>query len=150
MIQEMRESTSALALISRQQNENRDWLAHWNRHWNGYHLVGGHKHDNETFRDCVIREVQEELHLQDELDFSVAPQPISRLQYTAWSKRAGEETAYRFELFEVALAQHVLSSHVFSESENRWLSENDIRLGQCPDGTPVSETMRRLLGNLIA
>jgi len=59
----MRESLGALALIRKEAEEGTLWLGRWNRHWRSYSLVGGHKHPQETFGECIIREVGEELGL---------------------------------------------------------------------------------------
>ena len=118
----MRKSFAALALITRHLPEGIRWLAHWNQHWRAYHFVGGHKHDDETFRECLIREVHEELGLVNESDFAVAASPTSRQQYTAWSERAHQDTEYTIELFEVSFEERIHTEQVLETGENRWLS----------------------------
>jgi 8-oxo-dGTP pyrophosphatase MutT (NUDIX family) len=74
-----------------------------NEHWQRYSFVGGHKRPDESFRDCMIREIAEELLLGEGRDFLVADRPLARLEYTAWSQSAGQETRYTIELFQVQL-----------------------------------------------
>jgi 8-oxo-dGTP pyrophosphatase MutT (NUDIX family) len=99
----MRKSLASIALIQRSQHGRRQWLAQWNEHWQRYSFVGGHKRPDESFRDCMIREIAEELLLGEGRDFLVADRPLARLEYIAWSQSAGQETRYSIELLEVQL-----------------------------------------------
>src|SRR5262245_472085 len=100
----MRQSIAGLALIRRQQDGRTLWLAQWNPKWQRYNFVSGHKRPDESFRDCVVREVGEELGLSAGTDFHAAAEPLAHLEYTDWSESARQETAYVMELFEVRLA----------------------------------------------
>ncbi len=141
----MRQSIASIALIRRGQGLNTLWLAQWNRRWRCYHFVGGHKHDDESFRQCVIREVTEELEIAEGSGFAVAQQPSARLDYTAWSDGAGQQTHYVMELFDVELIGEAARRQVDADPRNRWLTEAEIRSTCCADGRPVSETMGRIL-----
>jgi len=141
----MRQSIAGIALISRQVIGRREWLAQWNNRWKCFTFVGGHKHDDETFRQCVIREIEEELHLQHEKDFLVAPTVREHPEYSAWSKGAQEETTYNIELFDVTLRENADTSGLTELPNNRWLSEDEIDRETCADGKAVSETMKFLL-----
>ena len=136
-----RRSEGAAALI----RDGRRWLARWNAKWGAYNLVAGHRLAEESFRDCIRREVTEELGLREPADFSVAAEPAARLEYTAFSRSAGVETLYRMEIFPVQLAQAALRALPESNVECRWLTEAEIRGGRAADGRPVSETMAFLL-----
>ena len=61
--QSMRQSIAAFAVIRRDERGQTLWLAQWNPKWGAYHFVGGHKRPEETFRECLVREIGEELHL---------------------------------------------------------------------------------------
>jgi len=91
----LRRSRAALAIVWRPGPGGRPlWLAQWNSGWKCFHLVGGHKHRNETFRQCLLREVTAELHLQEGTDFSADEKPLTRQEYTAYSERYKAETMY--------------------------------------------------------
>lgn len=141
----MRQSIASLALIRRGRGLETRWLAQWNAKWRCFHFVGGHKHDDESFRQCVIRELTEELQIAEASGFAVAQQPLARLDYTAWSDSAGQQTHYVMELFDVELIGEVARRQVDADPRNRWLTEAEIRSGRCADGQPVSETMGRIL-----
>jgi isopentenyldiphosphate isomerase len=143
----MRQSIASVALIRRQQNGRTIWLAQWNPRWQKYHLVSGHKRPEETFRECVIREIGEELGLQEGIEFRLPAKPLAHLEYMAWSGSAGEETAYTMELFEVELIGSTARQKVDTDPHNRWLTDEEIRSEKCHDGQAVSPTMSRLLSS---
>src|SRR5262249_26592195 len=99
----MRQSYAGVALIRRHQETQTLWLAQWNPHWHAFNYVAGHKRSEESFRDCVAREVSEELGLCQGTEFEVAEEPLAHLEYTAWSESARAETGYTAEVFAVEL-----------------------------------------------
>ena len=144
----MRRSVAAAALIRQEQGDEVLWLARWSGSWHRYHLVGGHKRPEESFRECLVREIGEELGLEEHRDFTMAAEPVTHLEFVAWSEGAQEETAYTTELFEVQLHDGPTRAKVDAKPENRWLSEAEIRRGQSADGKPVSDTMKLLLSKI--
>jgi len=141
----MRISEAGLALIERTRADgSAEYLSQWNDNWGMYSLVGGHVEVGETFRECCIREVTEELGLTLEADFSVAPGPIAPLrEYVALSGSAKVETRYRVELYRVELAAHA-ASQVASDAENRWLTLPEVVAGVTDDGRPISAQVRTM------
>jgi 8-oxo-dGTP pyrophosphatase MutT (NUDIX family) len=141
----MRSSIASIALIRREVAGQTLWLAQWNDAWNAFNFVGGHKHDNESFRECLVREIEEELGLSDGHDVLVASAPLQHLEYTDISQRTGEQTAYVIELFDVALLGDRALATIDANPANRWLSEAEIGNRSCGDGRAVSDTISRLL-----
>ncbi len=137
----MRESAAAVALIRRQENGQSTWLAQWNSKWQRYHFVGGHRQEPETFRDCLVRELVEELGLHELSDVVVAEQPRQRLEFVAWSESSHQQTRYTFELFEVEFAGESVIRKVDANPQNRWVSEAEMRQGGASDGRLISPTM---------
>jgi tetratricopeptide (TPR) repeat protein/8-oxo-dGTP pyrophosphatase MutT (NUDIX family) len=144
----MRRSEAAIALIRREQDGQTLWLAQWNEGWHALSFVGGHRHDDESFRDCMIRELEEELGLREGADVLVPAARSVHLEYTAVSRRTREETEYVLELFDVTLVGGRAIPAIDGNPANRWLSEPEIMACQSHDGRPVSETPRRLLSSL--
>jgi 8-oxo-dGTP pyrophosphatase MutT (NUDIX family) len=138
----MRTSIAAFALIRRQQDGRTQYLARWNENWRRFHFVGGHKDEEESFCQCLVREVQEEMGLCPDRDFQVAAEPLAHLEYPAFSESAGVQTTYTVELFPVNL---LVPDPALRDDRLRWLSEVEIRTGNCADGQPVSEAMHRVL-----
>jgi 8-oxo-dGTP pyrophosphatase MutT (NUDIX family) len=144
-----RRSVAACALIRRHQDGETVWLTQWNQKWGCYHLVGGHKRPDESFRECLVREIGEELGLQeDDGSVSVAAEPAAHLEYTAWSASARQPTLYITELFHVQLSADAAHQKVDHNSLNRWITDSEIRLRRCVNGQSISEALVRLLSHL--
>jgi len=156
-----RESRAAVALICRRKGNENQWLTRWNKNWQCYYFIGGHKLDGESYRECMMREIREELGIRREDGFTVSPEACARLEYAAHSKSAEAETdytvelfgvkaetEYEVELFDVRLVGEVERKKIQSKQAIRWLNEEEIRAGQCADGLPVSETMVRVLDHI--
>ena len=140
----LRHSVAALAIIRREEYGQTCWLAQWNRNWNAYAFIGGHKREEESFRECVIREIEEELGLKYETDFEVSEDPITHLEYTAWSESARQETEYEFELFSVEVAGSAIPK-IGAETTNRWLSGDEIDKLQTAGQQRISPTTKMIL-----
>jgi 8-oxo-dGTP pyrophosphatase MutT (NUDIX family) len=144
----MRQSIASVALIRRQQDGQTLWLAQWNPRWQKYHFVSGHKQPDETFRQCMVRELGEELGLKEGIDFQLPVEPLAHLEYTAWSESAGAETAYTMELFDVELIGPAARQKVDADPQNGWLSDEEIHSERCEDGKPVSPSMQLILSQV--
>jgi len=57
-----RRAVACLLIIRRHRAELASELARWNERWNAFSMVGGHKQETESFRECVSREIYEEKH----------------------------------------------------------------------------------------
>ena len=134
---------AAFAVIRRDERGQTLWLAQWNPKWGAYHFVGGHKRPEETFRECLVREIGEELHLCEGLDYRIASAAPTHLEFMDFSESKQTQTSYIMELFGVELGPGACSK-VESDADNRWLSEAEIQAGRTHDGRRVSPTMKRL------
>lgn len=145
----LRRSEGGIALIQRTVNGKRQWLAQWNEKWRAFFFVGGHRDDTETFRECVVREIEEELGLTSQ-DCRVAQHPAHHLDYRAMSRSANKLTNYTMELFEAIPTLDGLKK-VAGDSSNKWLDETEIRRFEAYDGRAVSISMMVILGlaNLV-
>ncbi|AMV18449.1 NUDIX domain-containing protein [Planctomyces sp. SH-PL14] len=143
----MRVSESALALFTRSTPDGTTaYLTQWNERWRAYSLIGGHRRKGETFRDCCVREVTEELRLMPEIDFQISDRPVTtRLEYKAFSKSAGAETRYAFELFSGWLRDDAVATRVLEAPENCWVSEAEVRAGRTLSGKAIDAQVARSL-----
>jgi 8-oxo-dGTP pyrophosphatase MutT (NUDIX family) len=141
----MRQSIASIAVIRRQQGRETRWLAQWNRKWQRLQLVGGHKRQQESFRECVVREIAEELGLWEGEDIRVAPRCRRHLEYEAYSVSARQQTWYILELFDVDWLRDSARARVSADPINCWLSEGEIRANRTKGGILVSETAWRVL-----
>jgi 8-oxo-dGTP pyrophosphatase MutT (NUDIX family) len=142
----LRHSVAAVALIRRKGRGPRAlWLAQWNSRWECFNFVAGHKRPDESFRECVIREIEEELNLREGIDFVVKDEPLAHVEFEAWSESAQANTHYVMELFDVTLTGESVVGKIDARRENCWLTRSEIRRGRSADGRPVGATMKRLL-----
>ncbi|MCA9124697.1 MAG: NUDIX hydrolase [Planctomycetaceae bacterium] len=140
----MRQSIGAMAVIRYEQADQTCWLTQWNKRWHGFHLVGGHKLPDESYYDCVVREICEELGLEVDRDFVVSEVPLSQVSYVAQSRSAGVETLYSVEVFDTKLLAGA-KPKVDANRNNRWVTDSEVRQQCCDDGMSISPTMRLLL-----
>jgi 8-oxo-dGTP pyrophosphatase MutT (NUDIX family) len=143
----MRQSEAAVALIRLVRDGQTHWLAQWNDKWGAFHFVSGHRRPDETFRECLVREIAEELHLSDGTDYQVSAERPTHLEFVDFSQSTQTQTRYIMELFSVELNPGA-HPRVESNPANCWLNAAEIEAGQTRDGQPVSATMKRLLGQV--
>ena len=132
-------SEGGIALITREVNGETQYLAQWNDKWKAFFFVGGHREKGESFRECVIREVCEELELREE-DFQVSKMLIRKQKYLAISKRTEALTSYEHEMFAVDIKKTLPPV-----SKNLWLSRNEVLNGEANDGRAISQTTSTLV-----
>jgi 8-oxo-dGTP pyrophosphatase MutT (NUDIX family) len=146
-----RMSLGAFALIARRDEDGQPrWLARWNARWNQYNFVGGHLHQDETFPQCLTRELVEELALNAGEDYVVLdPSPLRRFEYTDWSASARQQTRYILEVYAVRLLPHVHYERLATRKPLCWVSKTEVESRHCNGGgDAVSEAMKRILTEL--
>ena len=143
-VEALRVSTASVALISREsQSGSRLWLAQWNSHWQAYNFISGHVEEGETFRECLMREIEEELGLHNESDYSLPDSPDSILEFDETSARTSSLTHYVLALFTVTLIGECALERIALNPRNRWLNESEIEAGVASDGKAVSDLMAK-------
>jgi len=140
----LRQSEGGIALIHRTIAGKREWLAQWNDNWKAFFFIGGHRDGTETFRECVIREIEEELGLT-EAGCPVSDFVAHRLEYRAVSRSSGELTHYFMELYRAQPTPAAVEK-IERDSMNKWLDDDEIRRLEAHDGRAVSVSMGMLLG----
>lgn len=141
----LRRSEGGIALIERAILGKREWLAQWNEQWKAFFFIGGHREGSESFRECVIREIEEELGLTP-AECPVAASPAHHLEYRAISRIAGELTAYTMELFFAHPTRGGLEKIDGHNPINKWLDEDEICRMETHDGRSVSVSLGVILG----
>lgn len=144
-----RRSMAAVAVIRRRVEGRALFLGQWNPAWKAIHFVSGHRRPAEMFRECMVRELFEELGLEVDVDYDRPRVPLDLLGFQAWSENAGVLTSYTMAVYEIALKTPSTLAKVAANPDNHWLSGDEIELGRCEDGLRVSPTMKRIL-TLIA
>ncbi len=138
----MRESLAGLAWIERRVGDESQWLVLWNERWQQYALVGGHLEADESLRECVLREVEEELRLTRGQDFQVSEQALVQLDYEAFSESVQEQTRYRHVVFSLTLTTDA-QDRIESQPGVRWVTDGEIERRATTDGLPIAEQVER-------
>lgn len=133
----MRVSAAALSIIQ----ESNAWLVQWNENWHAYSLIGGHVEPGETFRECCVREVAEELECSESV-VEAAPDAYATLRFCEYSKAAKEETDYQWQAFITRLPASTLSQ---LPSNCAWVTADEIRSAKTVSGQPIADQVRRVL-----
>ena len=144
---ELRRAEAAFAMFTRRNSRNeREMLAQWNLPWQRYSLIGGRREVGESFRECCVREIEEELGLRSGVDFQVAAESLGpRCEYRAYSLRQSVETYYVFEVFIATIESASSLALVARDERNRWLTDHEVRLGATEDGFAIAEQTGRIL-----
>ena len=111
-------------------------------------LIGGHVEDGETFRECAIREAEEELRLKHGIDFTVSANSIGRCTRVAFSVSAQQEAGYQFHIFAGDAVSVLFEDRIRNDSANRWLSRLKSFVQLTCDGHAISDTMAFVLSEL--
>ena len=141
--QPTRHSYGSVAMITILDGRQHLWLGQWNDSWQAINFVGGHREHGESYRDCLIREITEELGLLLTRDFRIPAEPARAIEYTAVSRRTDEWTRYHLSLYSVALSAGV-SDRLSLNPRNHWLTEQQIDAMVTDTGIPISRTMKRV------
>ena len=149
---DLRKSIASIALIRKEDQGQTLWLVQWNENSKLYNFVGGHKRPDETFRECLIREITEELALEEGRKCQVTEEPLAHLEYIARSESAKQDTEYTMEVFEVDLIGDEACQTIDEAGRNddglpinRWLRREEIQADQFRDQQLVSATVERIL-----
>ena len=138
----MRQSEASVALFRRSVDGESQWLLRWNRQWERYSFIGGHREAGETPRECLVREIEEELGFRHRREYSIIRKYSLPVEFEAWSESAKEQTHYRFFLFDVELADTGVAA---SDPKLRWATLPEIEACQCQDERRIGEVVKRLV-----
>lgn len=138
----MRTSRAALALITRlDASKQTQYLTEWSDSWHAYSLIGGHVEPGETFRQCCHREICEELEC-DPKDFKLQSSPLKGLRFQEFSKAAGVDTHYHWEIFTATPNKELLSR---LPKSCQWVYAGEVFAGKTTAGQPIAAQVRRVL-----
>ena len=151
-IQVQREITAIIAFIKARLDGEDKYLLQYNKHWNWYNLISGKEEaeDKGELKNTALREVSEELFLEENEEFTVKELPIEEIELVQFSKRHKVYTRYKFKLYQVFFIKPFerIISWLKVNHNNKWFTEEEIRAGRGRDGSIISETARKVINQI--
>lgn len=143
----MNEQHAAFGLIKISGRDQTRYLLQYNRKWLWFNLIGGKIEAGETPWQAIVREIEEELNLVYQKDFTVLESPLAFYETTEFSKREQIEKHYKMHFFEVNLlvSEEELVGRLSANPENLWVTCEEIQNGFSKDGKALSYLVRDLL-----
>ena len=138
----MRTSRAALALITRlDASKQTEFLTQWSDSWLAYSLIGGHVEPGESFRQCCQREISEELEC-DTRAFKLQRSTLKSLRFQEFSKAAGVDTDYHWEIFMATPSKELLAR---LPATCQWVYASEVFAEKTTAGQPIAAQVRRVL-----
>ena len=132
---------SSIALLRHPEQMERLWLAWWNRREDAWDFVTAERLENESFRECLDREIAWVLPLQRSQQYLISS--VARLHLDLSADEM--ETTCAVEFYVVDLYGRTAQEAVDSCDQLRWLSGSELLSGETADGAPVSPRLVKLL-----
>jgi pyrimidine-nucleoside phosphorylase len=144
-----REIDAAVVIVKDVTRRGSTYLVQLNRRWGMFNFISGKRESGEDLcmRGTAMREVEEELELVRDEDFTVeeiATNPVEVIQY---SRRESCYTRYQFYLYHLTFfgERRSLLQRLSRNVDNRWLTEAELTAGWSGDGSAVSPSVVRIV-----
>jgi hypothetical protein len=135
----------ASGMIPKLESDSTLWLGRWSERQAALDFVRGRRLGEESFRECVDREVGWELGLRRDRDYLVANMAQLNLEFPAVLPGDSEPSHVAVAFYVVNLYGKAAWRQVESDPANRWLSGRELHQGRGRDGRPVSPLLSFLL-----
>lgn len=134
----------SVALIPEDSESNSRWLCLWDNNRSCFDCVTAERGDNESFRDCIHREVLESLDLTKR-DVLVSNMAQLNLEFVHTLPESTSDTHVAVSFYLVHLYSETARQAVKEMVEGRWLTGKELLHGETTDGWAVSPTLSYLL-----
>jgi hypothetical protein len=139
--------STAIALFRHPEQLEKLWLAYWNQSAEHFDFVTSSRLDNESFRECLDREVAWILQLRRGKEYIISSQARLHLDVPAESSDLGQKNCFIVEFFIVDLFGKDGKISIENNSDVRWLTSEEVLSGRTVDGRTVSARLVRLLNH---
>ena len=139
----MQAFTGSIALVRHPNQMEKLWLAIWDPRYQHFDFVAAEKLENDSFRECLDRQVAWVLPLRRGKDYLISA--VARLHLEALLLVDLRPTAFLVELFIVDLYGKESLPTVSKDRSIRWLSTREVLAGATEDGQPVSPQLVMIL-----
>lgn len=139
----MQHITGSIALLRHPEQLENLWLAHWDARRNHFDFVTAERLDNESFRDCLDREIAWILNLRRGKDYIISSQ--ARLHLDLPTESADDDTVLGVEFYITDLYGRASREMIELNNQTRWLTGSEVLSGNTSDGEPVNPSLVTLL-----
>lgn len=135
----------SIAMIRKPAEHRSTWLARWQPPTRCYDFVMAEPLEEESFRECIDREVSWVLQLERRRDYLVANMAQINLDFCEALPGDAHETHIVAAFYIVDLYRKSAWERVDSDPENRWVTASEIYAGQARDDRPIDPNLRFLI-----
>jgi hypothetical protein len=139
----MNHFTGSIALLRHPEHLENQWLAYWNASRKHYDFVTAERLDDESFRECLDREIAWLLDLRRGKDYIISSQARLHLDIPVESEE--DETFFVVEFYIADLYGKSGRASVELNKQLRWLASDEVLSGQTSEGLPVNPSLVALL-----
>lgn len=139
----MHHFTGSIALLRHPEQLENCWLAHWDASRKHYDFVTAERLDDESFRECLDREVAWVLDIRRDKDYIISSQ--ARLHLDLPIEAFGVATFCVVEFYIVDLYGKSGRASIELNKELRWLTSDEVLSGRTSERVPVNSTLVELL-----
>ncbi len=139
----MNHFTGSIALLRHPQQLENLWLAHWDARRQHFDFVTAERLDDESFRECLDREIAWVLDIRRGKDYIISSQ--ARLHLDIPVESDDVVTFYVGEFYIADLYGKAGRAMIEHNKELRWLTSDEVLSGQASDGAPVNPELVALL-----
>ena len=134
----------SVALIPESSGLNSGWLSIWDNNRSCFDFVTAERCGDESFRDCVHREVLESLELTKR-DVLVSNMAQLNLEFVDTLPGSVSDSHIAISFYLVHLYSRAARQAVEEMVEGRWLTGKELLHGETTDGWSVSPTLSYVL-----
>jgi hypothetical protein len=141
----MQEFCRSIALIRKPADHRTLWLARWQDRGRWYDFVMAEPLGDESFRECIDREVGWVLDLERERDYLVSNMAQINLNFSDALPGDAHETHIVVAFYVVDLYRKSAWQRVDADRANCWLTAEQIYAGLAQDERPINPNLRFLV-----
>jgi len=139
----MNHFTGSIALLRHPEQLENLWLAYWDARCKHFDFVTAERLDDESFRECLDREIAWVLDLRRAKDYIISSQ--ARLHLDLPVESTDGESFYVVEFYVTDLYGKASRAMVELNKDARWLTSDEVLSGQTSEGVPVNPSLVELL-----
>ena len=143
----MIQSPTAIALFRHPEELENLWLVHWNQRAEHFDFVTASRLDNESFRECLDREIAWTLELRRGKEYIISSQARLHLDVPVESPEPDHQQCLSVEFYIVDLFGKNGRISIENNPNVRWLTSEEVLSGMTVDGLTVSAQLVSLLNH---